>query len=102
MIFFIIFYGVVNPWMLAVLVSLHAATVRQASQILAFGSVIIVMAAIFGFRSLPEPWQRPVLQMFRPENLLQSEVLIGLFVAVLDGALIFVARLRFRRAQLIL
>jgi ABC-2 type transport system permease protein len=86
----------------AVLVSLHAATVRQASQILAFGSVIIVMTAILGFQSLPEPWQRPIMQMFRPESLLQSEILIGLFVAVLDGALVFVACLRFRRAQLIL
>jgi ABC-2 type transport system permease protein len=85
-----------------VLVSLRAASVRQAAQMLSIGVMVLLFVPVFGFRALPEPWKAAALQpvvSFGPWTGLAA---VAVAVAVLDVVLVALGALRFRRARLIL
>jgi ABC-2 type transport system permease protein len=84
------------------LVSLRAATVRQAAQTLSYAFLIVVFAIIFGSRFLPMPWLAAIARAVASESLLQIQILAALFLVVVDAALYAAARVRFQRARLIL
>lgn len=78
-----------------VLVSLRAATVRQAQQTLIIGTIAVIFAGVLALSLLPP-------QLFR--SLSYSELLLIAIavIALLDAALLGWALLRFQRSRLIL
>ncbi len=85
-----------------VLVSLRAATVRQAAQTLSYAFLVVVFGIIFGSRLLPAAWLMALAKALAGESLLQLEILAALLLIVVDAALYWAARLRFQRTRLIL
>jgi ABC-2 type transport system permease protein len=87
---------------IAVLVSLRAATVRQASQNLAFGMMAVYFALIFGFQALSRPQRARLLAAAMGGDVMRNALIgLGLLIA-LDALLLGMAKARFRRARLIL
>lgn len=85
-----------------VLISLRASTVRQASQTLSIGVMLLLFVPLFGIRALPDAWRSAILQAvlaFGPWAALGA---LGLAVAAVDIVLVALGVLRFRRARLIL
>jgi ABC-2 type transport system permease protein len=85
-----------------VLVSLRAATARQAAQMLSLAVMLLLFVPVFSFRALP-PDARAVLAASL-EGVSPRAALAGLAaaLAVLDLGLLSLGFLRFRRARLIL
>lgn len=86
---------------MGVLISLRAATVRQAAQIMSLGSMILVFGTVYGLQALPDHILASLLA-----RLASDAVTIGLFAAlglvVLNGIFLALAMARFQRARLIL
>lgn len=87
---------------IGVLVSLRAATVRQAAQQLAFASIVLTWIPVFGFGLLPSQLQANVVESAKGANITQLFLLSMFFLAVLDGGLLLIAMARFVRSRLIL
>jgi ABC-2 type transport system permease protein len=85
-----------------VLVSLRAATVRQAAQQLVFASIALTWLPIFGFGLLPNEWQASLLKLLMSANATQIFLMVVIVLVVLDVGLLLVAMLRFQRSRLIL
>ena len=87
---------------LGTLVSLHASSVRQASQTLSLSMLVFWVGIFLVLRFLPEETLMLLNGFFTPERLpaLAGALMLGLAAA--DAALIGVAMLRFKRARLIL
>ena len=87
---------------IAVLVSLRAATVRQASQNLALGMMAVYFSLLFGFQALSRA-QRARLMAAVIGGQFTRNALFGLLLLVaLDAVLLGAAKARFKRARLIL
>ncbi len=78
-----------------VLISLRAATVRQAQQILSLGTLVLVFGSIFVLRALPA---NVVSSLTYPQFLLIAMAVI----AVLDAILLGLSLVSFQRSRLIL
>jgi ABC-2 type transport system permease protein len=87
---------------IAVLVSLRAATVRQAAQNLAFGMMGIYFALIFGFQALSREHRALLLDTIAGDQLVRNAIIGLMGLAVLDVLLVAAAKARFKRARLIL
>ena len=87
---------------IGVLVSLRAATVKQAAQQLAFISIALTWIPLLGISLLPTHWQDSLVQSAVEISSTQIFFLILLVLAVIDAGLLAIARLRFRRSRLIL
>ncbi len=86
-----------------VLVSLRAATVRQAMQTLTVGFMLVFYGGILGIPFLiPEEWRTKLIQFFAGQNLIRTELMVAALLLAIAAALFSAARLRFRRARLIL
>ena len=87
---------------LGVLVSLRAATVRQAAQSLSIGILVLVWVPILAIQMVPREAQQRGLSSLMAMNprLVVPLVMVGL--AVLDVLILALARARFQRARLIL
>lgn len=85
-----------------VLVSLRAATARQAAQMLSLAVMLLLFVPVFAFRALP-PDARAALAASL-QGVSPHAALAGLAAAlgVLDAGLLSLGFLRFRRARLIL
>jgi ABC-2 type transport system permease protein len=85
-----------------VLVSLRAATVRQAQQTLAVGFVVLLFGAIFGPSMLPMAWKvwlGRILMTWSPVALVLAAAGV---VVMIDLVLLLAGMARFQRAKLIL
>lgn len=85
-----------------VLVSLHAATVRQAQQTLMTGFLVVFLGAAFGSNYLPADWKAwfaRILAGWSGTELVLAAA--GLFLAV-DLALLVAGMARFQRSRLVL
>jgi ABC-2 type transport system permease protein len=85
-----------------VLVSLHAATVRQAQQTLAVGFMVVMLGSIFGSNMLPAEWKiwfGNILVTWTPAVLILAA---GGMVLAIDLALLGAGMARFQRARLVL
>jgi ABC-2 type transport system permease protein len=78
-----------------VLISLHAGTVRQAQQILAVGTIVLIFGGLLVFSVLPA-------DLFAGWSYAQLLLVALAVLAVLDAVLLGIALLRFQRARLIL
>lgn len=87
---------------LAILVSLRASTVRQASQIMAFGSMVVMLAVLFGVQELSRPRQLDLVRMLSGDRLIRTELIAALILTTVNVAVIAAAHARFQRARLIL
>ena len=85
-----------------VLVSLRAATVRQAAQQLVFASIALTWIPAFGLSLLPSEWQESLVKSVTSANATQIFLIIVIVLVVLDVGLLLVAMARFQRSRLIL
>lgn len=87
---------------IGVLVSLRAATVKQATQQLVFASIALTWMPIFGFGLLPQQWQVNLLKTVASADAIQIFLLIVIVLVALDVGLLLAALARFQRSRLIL
>jgi ABC-2 type transport system permease protein len=85
-----------------VLVSLHAATVRQAQQTLSVAVAVVLLGTIFGSSALPAEWKtwftRALVTWSQAELVLAAAGVL----AAIDVALLFAGMAYFQRAKLVL
>lgn len=87
---------------IGVLVSLRAATVRQAAQQLVFASIALTWLPIFGWGLLPTELQVRLLDSVMSANPTQIFLISVILLVVLDVGLLLAAMARFQRPRLIL
>jgi len=85
-----------------VLVSLRAATVRQAQQSLSIPIMLLLFVFVFGLRALPDDWRAVLVVTLLGLGPTAVMFLAAAVLAVLDAVLLAVAMARFQRARLIL
>jgi len=85
-----------------VLVSLRAATVRQAAQTLSVAMMLCIFVPAFGIPALPASWKASLLQAAMTLSVRQWIVAVSAILVLADAALLMAAMARFRRARLIL
>jgi ABC-2 type transport system permease protein len=85
-----------------VLISLKAATVRQAQQLISLIVVIPTLAPTFALNLLSDGERRDLLRALSNTSLSQVVLMIAAALLVLDAALIGAAMTRFRRSRLVL
>jgi ABC-2 type transport system permease protein len=93
------FLGAVFVAAVGVLISLRAATVRQAQQTLSGTIIVVLLLVVAGVRFLPGEWKRTVAAS-APTGLLIAVLSLGAF-ALFDIGVVALAMLRFRRSRLI-
>jgi len=84
------------------LVSLRAATARQAQQTLSIAIMVLLFVPIFSTRVLPEEWKARLLETFIAMDITGLVVIAVVILAILNVGLLAIAMTRFRRTQLIL
>lgn len=85
-----------------VLVSLRAASVRQAQQTMSIAIILLLFVPIYGVQALPENWKLWITQSLLGAEALKLALIIMVSLAILDVILLIAAMARFKRARLIL
>jgi len=85
-----------------VLVSLRAATVRQAQQTLSFVIIAIAFLPSIAFQMLPVTAKKGVASFFESAGAARIITTVFVTLIVIDAVLVNAARLRFRRKRLLL
>ena len=85
-----------------VLVSLRAATVRQAQQALSLAIMAMVFVPIFGLQALPPDTRGRIAVALGHAGAANIMLTVGAALVLLDALLILAAKARFRRVRLIL
>ncbi|MCX7683557.1 MAG: ABC transporter permease [Anaerolineae bacterium] len=85
-----------------VLVSLRATTVRQAQQTLSIAILVLLFLLVFGTQLLPAAWKTALAELVTRIGTTYLLLFIAAVLALIDLGLLIAARMRFRRAQLIL
>jgi ABC-2 type transport system permease protein len=85
-----------------ILVSLQAATVRQAQQTLSIGYIVVVLGLIFGVQGLPRDWLSNLFAFAGNIGDYGLILVIAAILVILDLALISLVMARFQRSRLIL
>lgn len=86
---------------IGILVSLRAATVRQAQQTFSV-AFFLLFIPMFIVPLLPEEHRIKIMEFLMKANVEQLAIAAGVLLLVLDGVLIWMAMLRFKRSRLIL
>jgi ABC-2 type transport system permease protein len=86
---------------IGVLISLRAATVRQAQQTFSLVNLLIFVP-IFLLPILPDDWKLRISQVLLQINLTQVAIAFVAVLALVDIALVVIAIARFQRSRLIL
>ena len=84
------------------LVSLRAATVRQAQQTMSIAIMVLLFGAVYGVQAAPQAWQERLVTLFAGASGDQIVLAFLGFLLVLDALLLAAVLARFRRTQLIL
>jgi ABC-2 type transport system permease protein len=87
---------------LGVLISLRAATVRQAAQTLSIGIVLLVWVPVLAFTFLPTDVTRSLEASLSSLNITTIALLFVIILVIVDTLLLLLAVARFQRARLIL
>lgn len=85
-----------------VLVSLRAATARQAQQTLGIAIMLLLFVPVFGVQALPPEWKASLLKSLMVANVGEIVLIVATVLALLDIGLLAVAMKQFQRARLIL
>ena len=96
------FLGATLVASLGVLVSLRAATVRQAAQTLSISMMVVFVIPFFALQLMPKEMMRQVALTLQAADLSAILPAVMVVLVVADAALLVVAMARFRRARLIL
>jgi ABC-2 type transport system permease protein len=86
----------------AVLVSLRASTVRQASQTLGYAIMAFYFVLIFGFQALSRAQRVDLIRVLTGSQQTNAALIAFAVLAAVDALLLTAAKRRFRRARLIL
>jgi hypothetical protein len=84
------------------LVSLRAATTRQAQLSLTFGFLVLVFAPFIVYQVLPKPTQTAILDALNAADPTRVLLVFATGLLAVAVALLLVAMVRFQRARLIL
>lgn len=87
---------------IGVLVSLRAATVKQAAQQLVFASIALTWLPLFGLSLLPTQVQENLVELAKTGNTTIIFLVIVFVLIALDFGLLILAMARFKRSRLIL
>ncbi len=85
-----------------ILISLRAATVRQAQQTMSIAVMVLLFGAILGVQALPAEWRAGLVKTFTAVGTARMIAIAALALTALDAGLFVWAMTRFRRARLIL
>lgn len=85
-----------------VLVSLRAATVRQAQQTLSIAIMVLLFVPIFGAQALPVEWKARLFETFMATDITHLVMIAVVILTLLNVGLLAAAKAKFRRARLIL
>jgi ABC-2 type transport system permease protein len=85
-----------------VLISLRAATVRQAQQVLMLAIMLLLFVPVYGVHLLPAEWRAQIVGTLAADGATGLVLVIIVALTVVDTSLIIAAMARFRRARLIL
>jgi ABC-2 type transport system permease protein len=85
-----------------VLVSLRAATVRQAAQTLSIALMLCIFVPAFGIPALPKPWRSALLSAASTMSVRKWIAAAFVILILADAGLLTAAMARFKRARLIL
>lgn len=85
-----------------VLVSLRAATVRQAQQVLMLAIMLLLFVPVYGVKLLPAEWRAQIAGTLAAGGAARLVLVIIAALTVVDISLIIAAMTRFRRARLII
>ena len=94
-----------GAWLAAgagVLVSLRAATVRHAQQVLMLAIMLLLFVPVYGVKLLPAEWRAQIAGTLAAGGAARLVLMIIVTLTVVDTSLIIAAMARFRRARLIL
>lgn len=97
--------SLLGAWLAAgagVLVSLRAATVRQAQQKLMIAIMLLLFAPVYGIKALPTEWQKRIAEALMAGGTVRLVLTLVVILAVVDLSLIAASVSRFQRARLIL
>ncbi len=87
---------------IGVIVSLRAATVRQATQILTIGPLAVFFVIFFGLQSLPASLRSDIGNRLKSMGLSTVAIVVLIALLVLDVLILYIDTARFQRARLIL
>jgi ABC-2 type transport system permease protein len=80
-----------------VFVSLHSSTVRQATQALNIGFMVLGFTALYASVSLPQEWRTKLAQVLTANNIAFTEFIGVTILLLIDLVLLATARASFRR-----
>jgi len=84
------------------LISLRAATVRQAAQTMSIAIMLLLFVPVFGAQALPTEWKVRLAQAVMEADVERIVLVAAAVLIVLDLGLLAAAMARFQRARLIL
>ncbi len=85
-----------------VLISLRAATVRQAQQTMSVAVMVLLFVPMFGIQALSAEWRASLVKTFTAVGIERMLAIAALALALIDVGLFVWAMARFRRSRLIL
>jgi len=85
-----------------VLVSLRAASVRQAQQTMSFTLIVLTFGIGFGAQALPSEWRARLLEFFVATDVTDLVTIAVVILTLLNVGLLAAAKAKFQRARLIL
>jgi len=83
-------------------VSLRAATLRQAQQVLMLTIMFLLFVPVYGVQLLPGEWKAQIARTLAAGGATRLVMVIIVTLTMVDSSLIIAATARFRRARLIL
>lgn len=98
----LMFLGAALAASAGVLVSLRAASVRQAQQTMSIAIMLLLFVPIYGIQALPENWKMAMTRVFMNANATQLIFIAMAVLVVIDAVLLVAAMARFKRSRLIL
>jgi ABC-2 type transport system permease protein len=97
--------SLLSAWLAAgagVLISLRAATVRQAQQTLSIATLVVLFIPVLGIQALPPEGKTRLYALMQEGNMGKVVAIAAAVLVALDAAFIAAAMARFQRARLIL
>ena len=85
-----------------VLISLRAASVRQAQQTLSIAIMVLLFVPVFGVQALPSAWKSRLAEVFAASDVTSVMLTAVAVLIVLNAGLLIAAMTQFKRARLIL
>lgn len=99
----ILLISFLGSWLMAeigLFLSLRASTVRQVTQNLNTGIMVVFLVANFGFTALPKTWKETILHVFNINDGQAIMYIITIILLVIDVIILFLTTGTFKREKL--